>query len=81
MKLIRTGFVRGDDQSTATPAELCRRNTGIYLEFLCSFHRREKENDVLQTVIVVDTVKDEVVRLRTGTVDRKFRPAILTVTV
>ena len=57
-----------DDSATST-SEFGRSYRRIHLKFLRGFHRREDVNGVDQTVIVVQAVQNEVVGLRSQSVD------------
>ena len=68
-----------NDRATALP-ELSRRHAGIHAEFLDGFRWREEDDAVDEGVVVVNAVKNEIVRLRAQAVRRKRSAAGLGVT-
>ena len=79
MQGVASRLDAGLQNRAAALAELCGRNAGVDLEFLDRLCRREEDNAVDESVVVVDAVEDEIVGLRTQAVCRQGRAAGLRV--
>ena len=75
--IIGTGFVSGVDHASARSAVLGRSDARVYAKFLNRHPDSHEEHDRIdERLIVVDAVKQEVVRLYANSVRRNCPPPL-----
>ncbi len=76
---IRAGLERSDNHGSPCAAELCRCYAGLHTEFINRVSRRKENNCINQGFVVVNSVENIIIRLRTKPVHGKRSAASLSV--